>query len=138
VRGVYDEVRRLGGDVLVVSFSPPRAVARYLERYPLPFPVVSDPERTAYRAFALGRTTWRDLLSPRSILRYLGLIFRGWLPWKTAKDDDLLQLGGDFVLDRTGCVVYAHASGEATDRPRAAELLAALKKVGVTSGEPGA
>ena len=126
MRDHYDDVRRLGGEVLVVSFTEPRRVAAYLERYPLPFPVVADPARAAYQRLGLGRTSWAAFFRGGVLGRYLRLIFRGWLPWSSA-GDDVLQLGGDFVLDGRGRLVYAYRSAEPTDRPPAGDLLRALQ-----------
>jgi hypothetical protein len=130
VKDVYEDIRKCGAEVLAVSFTRPKQVAAYLQRYPLPFPAVSDPERTAYRAFSLAQTSWASMLSPRSIGRYLKLIFRGWLPWKPKEGDDLMQLGGDFVLDRRRRLVYGYRSSEPTDRPAVQELLKAVRAAG--------
>lgn len=127
MREAYAEIQALGGAVLVVSFAPPAQVAAYLERGPQPFPVVSDPQRRAYRAFGLEATTFGVMLRPGVVARYLGLVLRGWMPWRSARGDDLLQLGGDFVLDAAGRLRYAHASAEPTDRPSAAALIAAVR-----------
>lgn len=128
MQGVYADIQALGGAVLVVSFAPPAQVAAYLERGPLPFPVVSDPERAAYRAFGLEAATWGAMLRPGVLARFMGLMLRGWMPRRSAKGDDLLQLGGDFVLDATGRLRYAHASAEPTDRPSAAALIEAVRR----------
>jgi hypothetical protein len=125
--GVYGAIRALGGEVLVVSFSGPDRVAAYLKRYPLPFPAVSDPERRAYQAFALERTSWGRLVRPRVLARYLKLMLRGWLPWKSEKGADVLQLGGDFVLDDHRRLVYGYRSEAPTDRPQARALLEAVR-----------
>jgi peroxiredoxin len=129
VQTVYPEIRALGGEVLAISFAPPDRVAAYVQRYPLPLPVLSDPDRQAYRTFALDKTSWRMMLRPASIWRYLKLIFRGWRPWSPAKNDDLLQLGGDFILDEQRRPVFAYKSKEATDRPAAGEVLKALRSI---------
>lgn len=123
---VYPEIRKLGGEVLAVSFAKPERVRAYLERDPLPFPVVSDPEMTVYRAFALGRTRLRSFLRPTVVWRYLKLMFQGWKPNKPGEGDDVLQLGGDFVLDGRQRLVYAHPSKDGADRPAATELLNSL------------
>lgn len=123
----YEEIRQLGGEVLAISFAPPERVAAYVARYPLPFPVLADPQREGYRAFALGRTSWLRMLNPLVILRYFALMVRGWKPWKPDQGDDLLQLGGDFVLDRQRRLVFAHPSNEPTDRPSMQEVLAAVR-----------
>lgn len=127
--GILPEIRRRGAGVLVVSFSPPDRIRPFLEKYPQPFPVVSDPGFEAYRAFSLGRTRWTSFFRPAIVWHYLKLIFRGWKPTKTGENDDLLQLGGDFLLDAAGMVVLAHPSRDATDRPSPATLLAALEKL---------
>jgi peroxiredoxin len=127
VQGVYGQIQELGADVLVVSFASAAQVATYLAKCPQPFPVVADPTRAAYQAFGLGSTTLKAMLRPGTVATYVGMIFRGWLPTRPAANDDLLQLGGDFVLDADGRVRYAHPSGGATDRPSAQQLLAALR-----------
>jgi peroxiredoxin len=123
VRSIYPELQKLGAEVLVVSFAAPSRVAAYLAKYPQPFPVVSDPTLAAYKAFALDRTPVRTMFRLGVIGRYLRLIFRGWLPKKPGAGEDILQLGGDFLLDAGGIVRYAHPSAEPTDRPSAAKLL---------------
>jgi len=130
VRKVYPEIQTLGGEVLIVSFTPPERVAAYLRKYPQPFPVVSDPTLAAYKGFHLDRTSVGSMLRPGVIFRFLKLIFRGWLPKKPGKGEDVLQLGGDFVLDKAGRLVYAHPSAEPTDRPPARELVETIRNLG--------
>jgi peroxiredoxin len=124
--------------VLAVSFSRPDKVAAYVARYPFPFPVVADPDRVAYRAFELGRTTWRDMMRGRVLGRYLQLIWQKGLPRKRHAGEDLLQLGGDFVLDGRRRVVYAYRSADPTDRPDPADLVQAVKAAVGTAGQEAA
>jgi hypothetical protein len=126
VRDHYDEFRRLGGEVLVVSFAQPAFLATYERNEALPFSIVTDPSLDAYQAFGLERTSWRELLRAGVIWRYLRLMLRGWAPQRGNKGEDALQLGGDFVLDGRRRLVYAHCSAEPTDRPPVAELLQAV------------
>lgn len=134
VAKVYPEIQRLGGEVLVVSFTPPPRVAAYVEKYPQPFPVVSDPTLAAYKGFDLGRTSVAAMLRPGVLIRFVKLLFRGWWPTKPGKGDDILQLGGDFVLDKAGRLIYAHPSAEPMSRPTNAALLAALEKAHQVAG----
>ncbi len=124
----YEAIRRLGGEVLVVSFTRPDQLAAYVQRHTIPFPAVADPTRAAYQTFALGRGSWWMFLRGHVVGRYLKLMTRGWLPEKTSQEEDLLQLGGDFVLDSQRRLVYAYRSVDATDRPPAAELLRAVRQ----------
>jgi peroxiredoxin len=135
VRDHDADVRRLGGEVLVVTFTEPRRVAAYLERHPLPFPVVADPSRAAYHGLGLGRTSWATFFRGGVLARYLRLLFRGWLP-SSSEGEDVLQLGGDFVLDGQGRLISGYRSTEPTDRPPAADLLRALRAAaGPASGD---
>ena len=121
------EIEQLGGQLLAISFTPPEKAAAYLARHPLPFPVLVDSERQAYRAFDLGRTSWRQFLRPHVILGYLRLMVRGWLPTKTVEGEDIMQLGGHFVLDAARRLVFAYRSADATDRPTMKALVEAVR-----------
>jgi peroxiredoxin len=129
VASIQADLNRRNAAVLVVSFTPPAKAKAFLAIHPVPFPVVTDPERAAYRALGLGRTTWSGILQWRSLWQYLRLMFRGWMPKRPMKHDDLLQLGGDFILDGQGRLVYAHPSQSATDRPSPRDLLAVLDRL---------
>jgi hypothetical protein len=123
----YSEIEQLGGQVLAISFTPAAKATAFLERHPMPFPVLCDPTREAYRAFELGRTSWLRLLNPLVAGRYSLIVLRGWLPFRPQKGDDLMQLGGDFVLDGERRLVFAYSSANATDRPAVETLVQAVK-----------
>ena len=133
MRDRFDDIRSAGGEVLVVSMGRPETVAAYFRMRPWPFPVVADPDRGAYRAFGLGRTSWGRFFRPRVLLHYLKLIFKGWRVRRPNPEEDLLQLGGDFVLDRQRRLLYAHRSADPSDRPTAEELLAAIRSARATT-----
>lgn len=126
----YEQIRRLGGEVLVVTFSPPERIADYVAAHGWPFPVVADPERAAYRAFDLREGSWWSVSGPRVIRRYLSLMVRGRMPKKPAKGDDVWQLGGDFVLDAQRRLVYVLRSHDSADRPPAEDLVQAMRQAG--------
>ncbi len=126
----HEVIRTLGGRVAAIVLARTEALAPFLQEQPLPFPLLADPEGAAYRAFGLGRTSWATMLRPDVVLRYLGLLWRGWRPRTASAGEDLLQLGGDFVLDAKGRVVFAYRSREPTDRPAVGELVEALRRAG--------
>ena len=127
MRELYEEILRLGAEVLVVTFSAAQRIPQYLEAHDWPFPVVADPEFEAYRAFELQKGTWWQVAGPQAIVGYLKLMLRGRLPDKHTKGDDVKQLGGDFVLDASGRLLYLYRSQESTDRPSPEELLQVLQ-----------
>jgi hypothetical protein len=128
--------QHLNGQVVAVSFTPPGRVAAFLSAHPLPFPAFSDPERKAYRTFSLGRTSWGAMLHPRVLWGYLKFTWRGTRPEKPEPGEDLFQLGGDFVLDGAGRLVFAYPSKTSTDRPSVAVLLDAVRKATEQDGSP--
>ena len=121
-----DEFAARGCSVLVVTQAKPEFVRHFLSKRPYAAAFASDPDRVVYRAFGLERTPWQVFARPRVLLGYLAAMFRGYAPVVPYRDEDVLQLGGDFVLDHTGQIVFAYRSREPTDRPSVTALLAAL------------
>jgi AhpC/TSA antioxidant enzyme len=128
------DVRAAGGELVCVSQTRPDVLAAHLRRHPRPFPVVGDPDRAVYRAFGLERGGVGMFFRPRVLAGYLWAMVRGWLPRPPVRGEDVLQLGGDFVLDRDRLLVFAHRSADPADRPAPDELVeqvrAAAKRVG--------
>lgn len=133
----YEEIRNLGGEVVVVSSGRPAALAAYQQERRWPFPVVTDPTMASYRYFSLGRATWRSFFRPRVLGRFLQVLLHGWLPHRAYDKEDLLQLGGDFVLDRQRRLVLAHPSQDAADRPTPQALVEAIRAAASREGQAG-
>jgi len=83
-------------DVIVVGFSTAERLSFIGDQFELTFPMLSDPGRRWYKAFAIGRGGWGTVLAPRILWRYMRLMFRGYRLRKPT--DDLRQLGGDILL----------------------------------------
>jgi hypothetical protein len=115
-----------GCSVLVVAQAKPEVLSLYLARGTWHVPIVSDPERAAYRAFGLERTSWLTFFRPKVLWGYLRGMLRGYGVKKPYAGEDVLQLGGDFVLDKLGRVVFAYPSANPADRPTIATLLACI------------
>lgn len=122
-----DTIRARGADVVVVTPSRPEDLREVLAGNPQPFPMVGDPDRESYRAFGLARGKARMFLSPRVIGRYLSRMWAGWKVRKPRRGEDLLQLGGDFILDASRRLVFAYRSVDPTDRPTVLQLLDAIQ-----------
>lgn len=125
------EFERVGAKVVVISFVAAVRLKQYLSRCPWSMCVLADPERKAYQAFGLERATWSQLLRPRAILVYLKLMLQGRMPRRP--QEDVHQLGGDFILDSTGHLVYEYRGQDPADRPDPAELLQVLSEFAAES-----
>jgi hypothetical protein len=124
-----DRIRAAGATaVFVVHDDPDRVRAGLLRDLDVPFPVLVDPERQAYRDWGLRRASFaRIYLSPSVWLNYARMLRRGERLSPGGRDP--LQLGGDFVVGADGRLLYSRPQ-EADDRPPVAVLLAAVEKAG--------
>ncbi len=119
------------GTALFVAFDAPgRLRESLLHGLEVPYPLLIDRERSAYRAWGLGRgsllTIWGD---PHVWRQYASELARGARLRRPGTDT--LQLGGDFVVDRAGAVVYSRPQRH-DDRPPVAELVRALERAAKT------
>lgn len=128
MRRAHELIKARGGEVLVVSFAPVDRLQAFQTYLQLPFPVAADdPSRSAYRAYGLLIGQRSDIWHPRTMLRYLVLVFRdGMKLQRSGERDDLDQLGGDFVIGPEGRLRYAYRSRRPDDRPPVEALLDAL------------
>ena len=115
-----------GAQVLVVSFDTVEQLEGYRTRLKLTFPVAADPERVAYEAYGLTQGSLLHIWHPKTLWRYVVLRLKGRKLQRPKKGDDLSQLGGDFVVNARGEVVFAHYSSRPDDRPEVAAIMDAV------------
>lgn len=120
-----EELERRGVLIAVVSFAPPEKLVVYQQHRNWPFLMLSDPQRTAYTRFALGRMSFLQIFGPATLGLYARILLKGRRFHYYGKDD-YQQAGGDFILDRRGNVLFAHRSQNPADRPSAEALLEAI------------
>jgi len=66
------------------------------------------------------------MLSPLFLAKYLALMLKGWVPGSN-EGEDVLQLGGDFVLSGDRRLIYAYPSANPMDRPAAESLVQVVR-----------
>lgn len=96
-------------------------------------PVLADPDRGAYRAYGLGRLPWHRAIAVKTLLLYAGFLLRGRLPRPPGQD--VMQQGGDFIVDGRGVVRFAHAGRSPDDRPRVDDLFRCLRSIAPARGD---
>ena len=124
----FSEVAEVDGVVVLVAYDRPGLVATKMMRgLEVPYTLVFDPDREAYRRWGMGRTgLFGAILSPALNWRYLKLLlsgerFLGFAP-------DMFQLGGDFILDRSQRITFAHRMRNNGDRAPVQILLDELRR----------
>lgn len=112
--------------LLVISQAKPAMLTLFLKHNPKTYPVVGDPDRAVYHAFGLERVSPWTFANPLVLGSYIKKIVQG-TPLRTPYEgEDVLQLGGDFILTRQGETLLAYRSRVSTDRPTIPELLKAI------------
>ncbi len=124
---VAEHNAEIGADIAVVTFSQPDFLRAFEEQMGLPFRIYADPDRAVYRAFGFERGSFaRVWLDPRVLLRYAQLLRRGRRLQRS--DQDMLQLGGDVVIDRRGRLAWIHRSEGPEDRPTVETVASAVRQ----------
>ncbi len=116
----------LGATALFVVHDDPAVIrGGLLDGLDVPYPVLVDRERAAYRDWGLRRSSRAGVwLDPRVWARYAALVARGERLRPFGRDT--LQLGGDFVVDPDGIVTYARPQRR-DDRPPVSLLVDELR-----------
>jgi AhpC/TSA antioxidant enzyme len=111
VDGLLDrlpEIENLGVSVVLVGNGPPPAMAafaRNMSQEGRRVTVVTDPSLASYRAAGLKRPRMHGLRAAIEMFQALGQGYR-----QRRRGGDRLQLGGAFLVDDAGRVVYHHRS----------------------------
>lgn len=124
----HARIEVLGASVVLVAYDRPGLLgAKMMRGLEVPYILVYDPGRAAYRDWGLARTgLFGAMLSPALNWRYLKLLWRGERFLGLAPD--MFQLGGDFVLDRGGCVQFVWRMRNNGDRATVARLVDELAR----------
>lgn len=127
-----DRINELGSatTVVLITFSVPTRIDAYQASYELPFPIVIDPDRSTYHRYGLGRGSVARIYGRRAVRRYLEIFRQNGLRGWSRPTEDTLQLGGDFVIDPTGELVWGFWGEGPDDRPSVDDLVAAIRTIG--------
>lgn len=111
---------------MAVARGTREAGLKWLEERKFPFPLLLDQGRALYRQLGLRR--------------YLPESFNLPLFWKYAENqvvngddrlavpgEDLTVMGGDFIVDSSGKLIFAHCSRHQYDRSKVEDILQCLK-----------
>ena len=123
-----DRLDEFGADteIVIVTFTKPEQLNGYLAMNVLPLTILLDPSQVSYDAFGLGRGSLLRVWSARVAWRYVLLSCQG--TWRNIRRpiEDTRQLGGDFIVDPEGVLIYGFWSKGPDHRPSVDELIAAI------------
>ncbi len=111
--------------MLLITFFPPDRTRNWARNHKLPYPLASDETRQAYFAYGLREASPGEMVGPQNWLPNLVSVLRTRsLPTYT---QHVAQLGGYFIVDNTGKLLYAYPSQYPADYPKQGALLSELK-----------
>jgi len=126
-----EKVVEAGARVVVVSFGSPQGAAHWLKETDCKLDMFLDQERSLYQAFGLRRSLSK-VWNMQMIHTYAEKIVGGEIfPESKQDDDDPLQMGGDFTLNRSGRIILSHKSSNPYDRPTIQQILDAAAETGL-------
>ncbi len=121
-KSIYDAA---GLQIVLIGMGTPEQARQFQRSLALPFTILSDPGKQSYRAFGLTRRlNLARELNPQSLSRFVTDVARYGV---ARTDQDVMQLGGVFVVDRAGIVRFAFTALRASDRPSTDEIITALR-----------
>lgn len=115
----FPEYQKRGVRPAVISVDQAEESAKTKATYSIPFPVLSDPDLMAHRAYrALHQADQAEVARLKS--------FGMDLEKSSGRDHHVIAVPAIFVIDARGVVRFAHADSDYTTRPSTAQLLAAI------------
>ena len=122
------ELEQLGCQVVAVAYGTQESGVEWSQKHGFHFIHLLDPDRVFYRQVGLRRFL-KDSLSIETFKRYADEILAG--TWKGEEPysggGDWAVMGGDFIADSTGKLLYAYLSKNQFDRPDIETLLKVLQ-----------
>ncbi len=115
-------------NLLFVAGERTEECAEFRARMESPHRFISDPGRTLYEAFGLTRGGLTQVIHPRVVTNGISALRAGLRQGRPTSDP--MQLGGAFVIDRSGCVDWEFRSADISDNPTAEQILGALARAG--------
>ncbi len=122
-----DRLHGAGAGLLVVGQGTVAQSAVFRTELGLPFPILADPGRDAYRAYAVARASWGHVASLGAARTLIGAIAGGAGGGTVVGDGR--QLPGTFVIGRDGVVVAAFTAAHVGDTPPLEELIATVASI---------
>jgi len=123
LRHAATRLAQLDVQPLVVTFESESATVEYAKETELPWPLLIDPDRHLYRAYGMGRARLRHLWGLGTMRAYWREARQGRFP--RIPRADVVQQGGNVLIDPGGIVRFHHIGRGPADRPSVRVILAA-------------
>jgi peroxiredoxin len=124
LRGIYEEIRAKGAEVVAIGTGDERYARAFIEDESIPFVVLLDEDGEAAEVASVKTGGWMQLVGPRTMPGNVKAAAAGHRQHKTGKRSK--QLGATFVLGPGDVVRYEHVDDDISDHAPVEDVLAAL------------
>jgi peroxiredoxin len=115
LRDHEEELRKQNVKTVVVTFETELSARIYVQETSLAWPLVIDETRELYRSYGMLSASFWDIWGPKTWLAYLKEIIKGHKIGKS--EGDVMQRGGDVLIDPNGIVQMHHVGKGPAERP---------------------
>jgi peroxiredoxin len=123
-----DDIAKADVGVILVAFSDPELLmSKMMRDLNVPFLLLVDRSRESYVRWGLFPFSWKALLRPGLYSGMFKVIFKRHA--LMAPTLEPIQMGGDFVVDRAGTLVFVNRMRSLHDRAHVQDMLAAVGTV---------
>lgn len=121
MRKQYDRFVAASAQVVAIGMGSAVRTAEFRQQMAIPFPLLSDPRRVAYKAYGLTQLNPRREASLTSLAHTARNLMRHG--GAASSDQDMAQLGGVFIVEPAATIRYAFLPRRAHEFPPIDELL---------------
>lgn len=126
MRDHEEEFSKLKVKIVVVTFEANFLSRNYVEETSLTWPLIIDENREIYRSYGMFSASFWNIWGPKTWLAYLKEIIKGQKLKKS--EADVMQRGGDVLIDPNGIVLMHHVGEGPADRPSVEMILRRIKE----------
>jgi hypothetical protein len=121
-----DEIEGAGVRIALIGQVNPRQAEHFRRRQGIELPVLTDENRSSYKAAGAKKATVGELLGPRVVAKGILTSARtGAVQGRTVGHP--AQLGGTMLVRQDGSIAWTHMSEDASDNASVEEILAAIR-----------
>ncbi len=130
IRRDQEMFREAGAHVVLIGHGNHEDALAFLQAKRVPFPLLLDRDREAYRAYGLTQGKVMQVLSPKTALPWLRSELSSETRQHGLKGGSFMQMPGTFVIDtggvvrfRGGLIQFAHRNKHVADSPANDDIL---------------
>jgi peroxiredoxin len=127
LNGAHEEIEATGARLVLIGQATPKHAAHYKRRFAPELEILADEKRESYKAMGFPRAGAVQLVGPKSLAKGIARGATGVGVGRVI--GDVQQLGGTFVVDQSGEILWSHVMQDASDNPSIDELREALTEV---------